>query len=160
LGDGCLRRLPSAAQEDHRNQDRESEDDDENKPGDEPPSLDDRAVGLGSVELPVLRRGAAGRWLAGREVVRGRRESLVRRDRAPSLRALRMVLGPVLVRDLAEPVVDRLTGLDPDTARRGALGRPSTCLVHVTNARRLPGEDVGIGGGARPSPTRACVAAR
>ena len=142
LGDGCHRRLTSAAQEQHRDHDGKPEYHHEHESGDEASPLDDCATGLGGVDR-AGRRGRSARGLAP-EVARGQGQSLGGGCGTLALDALRGILAPVQVRDVAEPVVERLlVGRRPDRACR-ALRTAATCLTHVSNARRLLGEHAGI----------------
>ena len=120
-GGWCHWLLHAVAEERNRRRDGDSDQEQERKCGDDPPPLDSPSAGLGTgAHLPSTHGDAVPFGVALR--------FRANRRRAPLLGELGRALAPVLVGDVAEPVVERLgVRLLPDSALRPA----TTHLVHV-----------------------------
>ena len=124
-GDSCL---APAAQKHQRDHDHDAEHRRDHEPGDDPPPLDDRTSCLCGVDRPGRRPAC---------VVGDRDEALAGGCRVVTLVVLGGVLAPVVVRDVAEPVVGRLLAGSAASSAGGARATPGTRLLHIADHRRL-----------------------
>ena len=122
----CHRRLRAIAEEKDCRRGGEPDQQQKHECGDGPPPLDGRAAGLGGGDRESLRRTHGEAVPFG--VARRCALFLTNRRSASLLSELSRVLAPVLVGDVAEPVVERLpVWLLPDRA----LPPATTRLMHV-----------------------------